>query len=119
MNYIFLLYGDEANDPDPQADPEAFAAMMAPWEEYTRALTEAGVMRGGDALQPSTTATVVTRRDGRVLHTDGPFAASKEQLGGYYLVACDNLDEALKWAAKCPAAADGRVEVRPIAEMEF
>ena len=84
---------------------------------YTNALREAGAYVGGEALQDVTTATSVRVRDGETLTTDGPFAETKEALGGYYLLECDDLDEALQWAARCPAAKVGTVEVRPIWEV--
>ncbi len=114
MQYLFLLYSDESQAEEPPTDPAAFADFMAPWVAYNKELTEAGVMRGGEALLPSATATTVTHHGGKTVHTDGPFAESKEQLGGFYMVDCKDLDEALAWAAKCPAAAYGKVGVRPI-----
>jgi hypothetical protein len=81
---------------------------------YTEALQGAKVMVAGDALQPVATATSVRMRDGDRIVTDGPFAETKEQLGGYYLLDCKDLDEALAWAAKCPGAFTGTIEVRPV-----
>lgn len=115
MEYLFLLYGDETQGEEPPKDPEAFAAFIKPWADYGAAMAEAGVMRGGNALMPTATATTVSAHGGGEPNcTDGPFAETKEQLGGYYLVDCPDLDTALAWAAKCPAAKDGHVEVRPI-----
>ncbi len=114
MNYLFLLYSDESESPETPTDDAGFAAMMEPWNVYTEALTEAGVMRGGEALHPTSAATTLSRLDGEVVYTDGPFAETREQLGGYYIVECDDLDAALGWAAKCPVMGYGRVEVRPI-----
>lgn len=114
MQYMFLLYDNEAAAGDAPQDEAAFEAMMAPWVAYTHALVEAGVMRGGEALMPTSTATTLTRAGGALVTTDGPFAETAEQLGGFYLVECASLDEALKWAALCPAMETGRVEVRPI-----
>lgn len=89
-------------------------ADMALWEAYTKALIDAGVMRGGNALHAAATATTVRVRDGqRDLH-DGPYADSKEELGGYFIIEVDTLDEALLWAARNPAASSGAVEVRPV-----
>jgi hypothetical protein len=87
-----------------------FGAYMA----YTEEMAKAGVLRAGDALKPTSTATTVRVRDGKTLHTDGPFAETKEQLGGYYLIETANIEDALKWAAKCPSAAYGSIEVRPV-----
>jgi hypothetical protein len=83
---------------------------------YTKALMESGMMLGGNALQPSLTATTVRVRDGKTQVLDGPFADTKEQLGGYYLIDAPDLDTALEWAARCPGASFGAMEVRPIME---
>lgn len=112
MQYLCLLYDNEA-----EAAKMSEADQAAEFGEYitfTKDLQAAGKMVAGDALQPSSTATTVRVRDGEVLHTDGPFAETREQLGGYYLIEADNLDDALEWAAKIPAARSGSVEVRPI-----
>lgn len=107
MNYVpqqdFADKAGAANDPDGPA-----------WGAYIKALTDAGVMRGGNALQPTHTATTVRLRDGKRQVQDGPFAESKEQLGGYFIIDVPNLDVALEWAARNPAAAKGAVEVRPV-----
>jgi hypothetical protein len=116
MQYTFFLYGDEAayaNMP-----PEALAPMQAAFEAYTKALIDAGVFVHTDWLQPSTTATVITLRDGARRVQDGPYAATKEQLGGTYVVKVANLDEALRWAEQCPMAHYGLIEVRPSAMPE-
>lgn len=87
---------------------------IALWEAYTKALLDAGVMRGGNALHVGASATTVRVRNGkRDLH-DGPYADSKEELGGYFIIEVDTLDDALLWAARNPAASSGAVEVRPI-----
>lgn len=117
MQYLFLLYGAEAGSPEPPQDPKELEAYMAPWIEYNAVLQKAGAMLGGNALQPTSTATTVEMKNGNASFTDGPFAETKEQLGGYYLIECANLDEALALAAKCPAAQHGRVEVRPIMDL--
>ena len=80
-------------------------------------MTERGVLRGGERLRASTDATTVRIRDGQVLTTDGPFAETKEQIGGYFTVECDDLDDAIQAAAKIPGARHGSVEVRPIWDM--
>ena len=87
---------------------------MAAWGAYTQALIDAGVMRGGNALKPSFTATTVRLRDGQREVQDGPYADTKEHLGGYYLIEVPDLNEALAWAARNPAASTGAVEVRPV-----
>lgn len=118
MQYLFLLYSDEANTPEPPTDPKELEAYMAPWAEYSEMLVKAGAMRGGEALEPSSTATTVSTMGGKESVTDGPFAETKEQLGGYYVVECANLDEALALAKKCPGATFGHVEVRPIMKFD-
>ncbi len=113
MRYLMLIYADESAFAD--LTPEQMAATMPEWAAYGE--RHAAVMRGGEALQPTVTATTVRVREGGTLLTDGPFAETREQLGGYYLLECDTLDQALEVAADCPGARYGSVEVRPI--MEF
>jgi hypothetical protein len=88
--------------------------MYARYSAYGKEMAEAGVIRGGAELKPISTATTVRVQNGKVLTLDGPFAETKEQLGGFYLVEVENLEQALAWAAKCPGASDGCVEVRPL-----
>lgn len=107
MQYMLLIYGDESR-PDP-TDTD-----MRPWMEYTAALEQAGCYVTGAGLLPTETATTVRVRGGDTVTVDGPFAETKEQLGGYYLVDCKDLDEALSWAAKIPNVHRGSVEVRPV-----
>jgi hypothetical protein len=90
---------------------------MEEYNAYTRMLRERGAYLGGEALQPATTATTVRVRDGETITTDGPFMEAKEALGGYYLVEARDLDEALEFAAACPGAKVGAMEVRPIWEL--
>ena len=112
MKYAFLIYDDEKTWQNiTAADGQK---VMAEYMAYTRALKEAGVHLGGAPLQPTRTATSVRERAGKTLTTDGPFAETKEQLGGFYLVELPDLDEALRWAARCPGARYGTVEVRPV-----
>jgi hypothetical protein len=112
MQYLLLIYGDEAAQKNAsQADTNA---MFLAYRDYTQSLIKAGQMKAGDALQPTTMATTVRVRDGKTLRTDGPFAETKEQLGGYYLVEAKDLDEATKLAARIPGARTGSIEVRPI-----
>jgi len=87
---------------------------MQAYQSFTKECVDGGVMNGGNALLPTSSSTTVTRENGKVEVTDGPFAETKEQLGGYYLLDCKDLDEALDYAAKIPTAAHGRVEVRPV-----
>ncbi len=91
--------------------------MMAEYMEFGEEMAERGVLQGGERLHPTTDATTVRVRDGEVLTSDGPFAETKEQIGGYYLVDCKDLDEAIEIAAKIPGAQHGSIEVRPIWEM--
>ena len=84
---------------------------------FTNELRESGALVTADQLQPSTTATLVQVRDGETLTTDGPFAETKEQLGGYYLIEAESLDEAIDWAAKIPSARGGTIEVRPVVQL--
>ena len=113
MRYLLLIYGPE---PDMAAGAGAGPSAQ-PWVDYTTSLVEAGIHRGGEPLAPTSSATSVRIRDGRRLVTDGPFAETKEVLGGYYILECDDLDTALDAAARCPGAAYGTVEVRPLAAM--
>ena len=91
--------------------------MMAEYMKFGEEMTKRGVLQGGERLHPTTDATTVQVRDGEVLTSDGPFAETKEQIGGFYLVDCKDLDEAIEIAAKIPARAIGSIEVRPIWEM--
>jgi len=114
MKYLLTIYADESTWVD--ASPEDNAELMAAYEAFTREASD--VVLGGEALQPTTTATTVRVRDGERLLTDGPFAETREQLGGYYVVDVADLDAAIGWAAKIPDAANGCVEVRPIMEFD-
>lgn len=110
MKYMLTLWNDETRWEG--LAPEEAAAWMA---EYARFGEEAGdVIVGGDGLEPTSAATTVRVRDGERLLTDGPFAETREQLGGFYILECASLDEALGWAAKVPDAGTGSVEVRPV-----
>ena len=111
MEYVVLIYesprvfatrGSDPNDP-----------YLAAWRAYYKALVAAGVYVGGEPLQDAGTATTVRVKNGRTHVQDGPFAEAKEQLGGFMLLDVPSLDAALEWAARCPAAAEGAVEVRP------
>jgi len=114
MRYMFLIYGTPGSGPA-YGTPE-FDAEMQQWFSYTQALADEGVLVAGDPLQGIETATTVRARDGKVLTTDGPFAETKEHLGGYYLVDVKDLDAALAWAAKVPNVGYGSIEVRPVQE---
>ena len=116
MQYMLLIYSPPG---DWSAVPaEERQAIMEAYGSFTAELQSSGKMVAGDALQPTTTATSIRVRDGETLNTDGPFAETKEVLGGYYLIDVDTLDEALEWAAKIPSARYGHIEVRPIVMRE-
>ena len=108
--YMMLIYTPNEGGPS----PEELQAEHPRWNAYTQELTEAGVLVAGDALEGVDTATTVRERDGETLLTDGPFAETKEGLGGYYLIDVPDLDAALKWAARIPSAPYGSTEVRPV-----
>jgi hypothetical protein len=114
MRYLLLINSSEQEED--AMTPKDMEAMMAAYGKFTQDLQAAGVMRGADRLRPTSTATTVRVRNGEVLTTDGPFAETKEQLGGYYEIEVKDLDEAIGWAAKVPSAAYGSVEVRPLWE---
>ena len=115
MKYLMLLYGDEAMDA--KMSKAEMDAWMSEWFAYDKAIREAGISTIGEALHPTSTATTVRVKNGKTITTHGPFAETKEELGGFYLVDCKNLDEAIEWAAKCPGAPVGSIEVRPIMDM--
>lgn len=113
MEYLVMAL-ETADDFAAREDPERADAYWASWQGYIAALTESGVLAGAGGLHPPATSTTVRLRDGRRTVHDGPFADSKEQLGGYFVIRVDDLDQALEWAARCPSAASGSVEVRPL-----
>ena len=109
MKYMFMIYADEKAVAD--------RAQMAAYGAYTEAMGKAGIIRGGDRLEASSTATTVRVADGKTQVLNGPYAETKEQLGGYYLIEVADLDAALSWAARCPGASYGTIEVRPLGAM--
>jgi hypothetical protein len=113
MQYLLLIYGDEHGFES--ATPEDMGKMMQEYADYTQWLRDSGAFVAGEALQPTDHATTVRVRDGETMTTDGPFAETKEQLGGFYLIEADDLDQAIAAAAKLPGSRHGSVEVRPIA----
>jgi hypothetical protein len=115
MEYLLMIYSDEA-DWDLRSDQEK-EALMSAYGEFATWLEKQGWMRGGARLYPTSQSTTVRVRDGKTLSTDGPFAETKEQLGGYFVIECDNLDQAIEAASRIPAAAHGSVEVRPLDQM--
>jgi hypothetical protein len=112
MQYMLLIY--DAEDTWTSMSEEERNSVMGEYFAYTEELKKAGKHVAGDALQPTTTAKSIRIRGGKTTTTDGPFAETKEILGGYYLVDVDSEDEALEWAAKIPSARFGTIEVRPI-----
>ena len=114
MQYMILIYGDEKNFAQMASNPAAQKAMYEAFGKYGGDMRAAGVLRGGGELKPTSTATTVRVKNGKTVTTDGPFAETKEQLGGFYTIDVPNLDEAVKWAARCPAAQGGSIEVRPV-----
>ena len=112
MKYLLLIYENEGNFA--KVTEEEGNKIFADYMNYTKGIRKAGNYIGGEALQPIATATTVRQRNGKTLTTDGPFAETKEQLGGYYLVEAKDLDEAIKLAGGIPAVRTGSIEVRPI-----
>lgn len=112
MHYMLLIHGNESamQSVPREVANQTLAAFMA----YTEALTQAGVLVNGNRLQPSASSTTVRVVDGKTQVLDGPYAETKEQLGGYYLIDVPDLDAALSWAKRCPGASLGTIEVRPI-----
>jgi hypothetical protein len=115
MRYLLLICNDENDAPAP--GPDGASDMLPEYLAFGAEMTERGVLLGGERLRPTSDATTVRVRDGEVLTSDGPFAETKEQVGGYYLVDCKDLDEAIEVAAKIPGARIGSIEVRPIWEL--
>ncbi len=116
MEYLLLIYENEKVWHE--RDDTDRTAIMQAYNAYTKSLQDAGVLKGGNALLPVASATTVRVRNNERITTDGPFAETKEQLGGYYLVDCTDLDQALGWAAKIPSSTSGSIEVRPIMVFE-
>ena len=116
MQYALTIYDDQSKYGE--APPDAPRETSAAYARLTEEMRAAGVFRGGEGLQPVTTATTVRVPNGERLVTDGPFAETKEQLAGFYVLDCKDLDEAIEWAAKIPGAKDGCVEVRPVIQYD-
>ena len=117
MKYVLLIYDENIANPPSEPDPAASGRMMEEYGAYTASLRESGAYVAGEALQPNPSATSVRVKDGRTVTTDGPFAETKEGLGGFYLIEAPDLDAALAWAAKCPGARYGTIEVRPVVDV--
>ena len=116
MQYLILIYDTETANPSPEPpDPAVWATVMGDYRAYTQMLRDQGAFLAGEALYPVTTATTLrTDADGRTVTTDGPFAETKEALGGFYLIEAPDLDAALAFAAQCPGVRHGSIEVRPV-----
>jgi hypothetical protein len=114
MKYMFLLYGSELPEPGTAEAVQLFEE----WSTARQAMADAGVLIDCAPLQPVAASTTVRVRDGETLLTDGPAAEIKEVFGGFTLIECEGLDEALKWASKIPTARDGAVEVRPLVQTQ-
>jgi len=112
MKYILLIYSDERQWTE--ASRDVIEKVLAEHGEYGQAMAKAGVIRGGAELKPVTTATSIRFSSGKPKTMDGPFAETKEQLGGYYVIEVDNLEQAIHWAEKMPGMTDGAVEIRPL-----
>ncbi len=116
MQYMLMIYSADSAGPVP--DTPEFGEMMQGYGAFTQEVREKGVMKAGDPLQPVATATTVRVRNGATETTDGPFAETKEQLGGFYILDCEDLDEVIEYAAKIPSAKFGSIEIRPIMVFE-
>jgi hypothetical protein len=112
MKYMILIYGSEAQENT--ISPADMGKMMAAYQAYSEALVKAGVMVSGERLHPSTSATTVRVTGGKNQVLNGPYAETREQLGGFYMIEVPDLDAALSWGARCPGASHGIVEVRPV-----
>lgn len=115
MQYVVLIYENETESR--AFAPEERKKIHGEYMEFTKSIKESGHLKAGDALQPTSTATTVRIRDGKQLVTDGPFAETREQLAGYYLIEAKDLDDARSVAARVPGARYGSIEVRPIMAM--
>jgi hypothetical protein len=116
MQYLLMIYADEAKMQ--AASPEDTARMLPAYTAYIEAMAKAGVLLSGERLRPTSTASTVRMRDGKSQVLDGPYAETREQLAGFFLIDVPDLDSALSWASRCPGAAAGTIEVRPIWPMK-
>jgi hypothetical protein len=117
MKFVLLLYGDEARWAE--MSPEAMEESVEVWNAFGRELVEAGAHVAGEGLEPTPSAVTVRYENGELVRTDGPFAETREQLGGFFVLECKDIEEALQWAAKVPdLPEDGSVEVRPVMDYE-
>jgi hypothetical protein len=111
MRYLLLIYTEEPTEMPPA---DVIAAQTAAYDAFSNEVRDRGLLEAGEALHPTTSATTVRVRDGETVTTDGPFAETKEALGGFYLISAKDLDEAIELAAKIPGAVHGSIEIRPI-----
>jgi hypothetical protein len=117
VRYAILIYDTETADPNPRPrDPNGQSEVTSSYNDYTQMLKDRGAYLGGEALHSVTMATTIRVQDGETVTTDGPFAETKEALGGFYLIEAKDLDEALALAAECPGARYGSIEVRPVVD---
>ena len=116
MQYLLMIYQNQAEYG--KIDAATSKKMLEEYGAFTQSIIQSGNFKGGDRLQPTTTATTVRVRDGKILTTDGPFAETKEQLAGFYLIDARDLNEAIQIASKIPPAREGSIEVRPIRELD-
>ncbi len=119
MQYLILIYDTETANPSPEPpDPAVMGEILGAYNGYTQMLKDTGAFIAGEALQPVTTATTLRQKDGQTVTTDGPFAETKEGLGGFYLIQAADLDSALALAEQCPGIRFGSIEVRPVVDFE-
>jgi hypothetical protein len=119
MQYLILIYDEETANPSPEPpDPAVLGEILGQYNAYTEMLKSTGAFVAGEALRPVTTATTIREKDGQTVVTDGPFAETKEGLGGFYLIQAPDLDAAIALAAQCPGARLGSIEVRPVVDFE-
>lgn len=114
MRYMFLIYSQESEWDG--STPDEQTAVVESYRDIAREASARGILEGADELQSVSAATSVRVRDGKTMITDGPFAETKEQLGGYFVINCENLDEAIEWAQRFPTARNGTIEIRPIVD---
>ncbi|PSJ60429.1 YciI family protein [Pseudaminobacter soli (ex Li et al. 2025)] len=114
MRYMLLIYANEAAV---QGNPDKVKDVSPAYIAYTNAMRDAGILLGGEPLQPTAYATTVRSRSGKTEVLEGPYAETREQLAGYYMIEAPDLDAAIGWAARCPGAENGTIEVRPLWEM--
>jgi hypothetical protein len=119
MRYLVLIYDEQSANPSPEPpDPATWGPVLEEYNAYTKMLRDSGAYVAGEALQPVTTATTIRVRNGQTMTTDGPFAETKEALGGFYMIDAKDLDEALELGGQCPGAKFGSIEVRPIVDFD-